>query len=227
MVFLIAEVTLARADCAPRFIDGDDLVGQQAWLAHNNPVDPDMEKWQADHFPQAPMEPGSYSGLFIPVLRQVGPTAWEPDGSRLPHGAQVTVKRVAAKSTDPTIGDDLEVELDSKLAVVSSSNVIGFDFRQCPASVLLSRTGDSKQLLEALPMRLKPGARPTDADGRWVEEQWLDNVEYLDCRHYGLYPANPTSSDCLVIWNPGIDLSGSRPLIFFVTDDMVEQVIGR
>lgn len=139
----------------------------------------------------------------------------------------MTVKRVVAKSIDPAIGDDLEVELDSKLAVVNSSNVIGFDFRQCPASVLLSRTDSGKQLLEALPMRLKPGARPTDADGRWVEEQWLNSVEYLDCRHYGLYPANPTSSDCVVLWKPGVDLTGSPPLIFFVTDDMVEQVIGK
>lgn len=218
-ILLTATAAGAHAQCNPRFASGGEMVGRQAWLAHND----------ASHLPY---HVSDYKGLRVPSLKQVGPTAWEPDETYLPHGVQVTVKRVVANFPDSPLARYLEVELDGKSAVVETNSVIPYDFRQCPASVVLADSGvtdHTVQWMDSLSMKLRPGARPTHFDGKWVDEQWLEKIAYLDCSQYEFTSLNPKSTMCSVVWQDGFEppqYDENVPRDIFVTDDMVEQVVG-
>ncbi|RUX98044.1 MULTISPECIES: hypothetical protein [unclassified Mesorhizobium] len=207
----------AHAQCDARLISGDDLVGKPAWLAHNLPSNRSLTV-------------AEFEGLSIPVLKQVGPTAWEPSGERsLRQGTMVTVTKIVA-ATEDNLPIYIEVEAgpDDRV-VVNSMNVMGYDFTACKASELLSgghRNGFSSQWMRSLPMRLKEGARPTE-DGKWIDAAKLEKLRYVDCIEYDRNVLNPRLTRCTPVWEDVGDMNeqATRPSDIYVTDEMIEQVI--
>lgn len=198
-----------------------DKVGRDLWVVQHEGDWPTVSRYAKDH-----------RGFLVYPQKQTGPERWENDLSAQPiematTGTVLSVASYAAGNPsvfNVRLDDGREVALDSLQFVV-------FDYRTCDPATLLNNRGDyrlAKQWMWYLPLKLKPGARPLDRSGDWIDESYLEQISMLDCTSYNYYTAlHPNQFNCVAIWKDdatadprGLDMRTPRDI--YATSEMLE-----
>lgn len=221
LVFALATCPVLAA-CPLKPAMAVDLVGKSVWVAQYGGDFPVVPRMAADHL-----------GFDVYPKKQVGPERWDTDDAQEPIllGAKGTVLSVAA------MGDGypkyFNVELQGgRTVVLDLIQIEAFDLAGCEPAYLLRNHGESSvypiQWVTYLPLRLKPGERPVDHIGEWIDDKHLSKIAILDCTAFDEKSSiRPASFDCDPIWrdDSGIDLSDTwsdRPLTVHPLADQVE-----